>query len=75
MVLQFMLEWPRSNTILRFNVHTTVEYLDRNAVIGQLLQHLSKSIGVCARPRPKMLTKTYNSEVQSSFIIIARAFY
>ena len=32
-----------------FNVHTTVEYLNRNIPIGQLLQHISKSIVVCAR--------------------------
>ena len=45
-------------------VHTTVEYLSRNVSIGQLLQHISKSIVVCARSRPKKtLTKTYNKGV------------
>ena len=44
-------------------VHTTVEYLSRNVSIGQLLQHISKSIVVCARSRPKTLTKTYNKGV------------
>ena len=68
---EFMLEaGPRPCTILCFNVHTTVEYLDRNAVsIRQLLQHISKSIVVCARPRQKMLTKIYRK--LSSFITIA----
>ena len=27
------------STALSFNVHTTVEYLNRNVSIGQLLQH------------------------------------
>ena len=48
MVLQFMLEGPRPCTILCFNVDATVEYLNRNVFIGQLLQHISKSIVVCA---------------------------
>ena len=60
MVLQFMLEGPC--TILCFNVHTTVEYLKRKVSISQLIQHVSKSIVVCARSRPKMLTKTFNKE-------------
>ena len=34
-----------------------VEYLNRNVSIGQLFQHISKSIVVCARSRPKMLTE------------------
>ena len=63
MVLQFMLGRTRSCTILCFNVHTTAEYLNRNVSIGQLFQHISKSIVVCARSRPKMLTKTYSKEV------------
>ena len=46
-----------------FNVHTTFEYLDRNASISQLFQHISKSIVVCAGSRPKMQTKTYNKKV------------
>ena len=49
MVLQFKLEGSRPCTILYFNVHTSVEYLNRNFSIGQLLQHLSKSIVVCAQ--------------------------
>ena len=64
MVLQsVMLEGSRPRTILCFDVHITVEYLNRNVSIGQLLQHISKSIVVCARLRLKMLTKTYNKEV------------
>ena len=63
MVLQFMLEGPRQCTILCLNVHTTVEYLNTNVSIGQLLQHISKSIVVCALSRPKTLTKTYNKEI------------
>ena len=66
MVLQFMLEGPRSCTILCFNVHTTIEYLklkSRNVSIGQLIQHISNSIVVCAGSRPKILTKTYNKGV------------
>ena len=35
------------------NIHTTAEYLNGNVSIGQLLQHISKSIVVCARSRPK----------------------
>ena len=52
-----MLEGPRPCTILCFNVHTKVEYLNRNVSIGQLLELISKSIVVCAWSRPKMLTK------------------
>ena len=48
MVLQFMLERPRPCTILCLNVHTTVEYLNTNVSIGQLLQHIPNSIVVCA---------------------------
>ena len=44
-------------------VQTTVEYLNSNVSIGQLLQHISKSIVVCAQSRPEILTKTYNKEV------------
>ena len=62
-VLQFMLEGPRPCTILCFNVHTTVEYLNKNASIGLLLQHIPNSIVVCAGSRPKRQTKTYNKEV------------
>ena len=40
-----------------FNGHTTVEYLNRNVSIGQLLQHISKSLVVCARSRPKNANK------------------
>ena len=42
-VLQFMLEGPRPCTILCFNVHTTVEYLNRNVFVGKLLQHIFKT--------------------------------
>ena len=63
MVLQFMLEGPRPCSILCFNVHTTVEYLNRNVSIGQLLQHIPNSIVVCAGSRPKRQTKTYNKDV------------
>ena len=48
-VLQFMLEGPRPCTILCFNVRTSVEYLNRNVSIGQLLQHIPNSFVVCAR--------------------------
>ena len=58
MVLQFMLEGPRPCTILCFNIHIIDEYLNRKVSVGQLLQPISKSIAVCARSRPKMLTKT-----------------
>ena len=47
MVLQFLLEGPRPCTILCFNVHTTVEYLTSDVSVGQLLQHISRSIVVC----------------------------
>ena len=64
MVLQFLLEGPRPCTILCFNVYATVEYLNRNVSIGQLLQHflnVRTCNVVCARSRPKMLTKTYKN--------------
>lgn len=32
-------------------------YIDRNASTGKLLQHISEYIVVCARSRPKMLSK------------------
>ena len=63
MVLQSMLEGPRPCTILCFNIHTTVEYLNKNVSIGQLLQHIPNSIVVCAGSRLKRQTKTYNKEV------------
>ena len=63
MVLQFKLEEPQPCTILCFNIHTTVEYLNKNVSIGQLLQHIPNSIVVGARSRPKRQTKTYNKEV------------
>ena len=63
-VLQFMLEGPRPCTILCFNVYTTVENLNRNVSIGQLLQHISKSIVVCARSGLKLPTQTYNKFVR-----------
>ena len=69
--MQFMLEGPQTGTILCFNVHTTVEYFNRNFSIGQLLQCISKSIVVCAGSRPKMLTKTYNKEVCQVSLTIA----
>ena len=61
MVLQFV---GRAATVH----NPTFEYLNRNVSIGQLLQHVSKSIAVCAQSRPKMLTKTYNKEVCRAFI-------
>ena len=64
MMLQFMLEGLRPCTILCFDVYTTVEYLNRNVSVGQLFQHISKSIVVCARSRPKMLRKTYKKFVR-----------
>ena len=45
------------------NVQTTVEYFNTNVSTGQLLQHISKSVVLCALSRPKMLTKTYNKEI------------
>ena len=63
MVLLFMLEGPRPCIILCFNVHTTVEYLNKNVSIGQLLQHIPNSIVVGAGSKPKTETKTYNKEV------------
>ena len=63
MMLQFMLEGPRQCTILCLNVQTTVEYLNTNVSIGQLLQHISKSIVVCALSSRKMATKTNNKEI------------
>ena len=49
--------------VATINVHTTVENVNRNVSIGQLLHNNSRSMVVCARSRPKMLTKTYNKEV------------
>ena len=63
MVLQFKLEGPQPCTILCFNIHTTVEYLNKNVSIGQLLQHNPNSIVVCAGSGPKRQTKTNNKEV------------
>ena len=44
MVLRFMLDGPRTCTILCFNVHTAVEHLNRKVSVGQLLQHITKSV-------------------------------
>ena len=49
--------------LLCFNVHTTVEYLNKNVLIGQLFQHIPNSIGVCAGSRPKRQTKTFTKDV------------
>ena len=62
-VLQFMLDGPQPCTNLCFNVRTSVEYLNRTISIGRLPQHIPNSIVVCARSRPKRLTKTYNKDV------------
>ena len=48
-----MLERPRPCTILCFNVHTTVENLNKNISIGQLLKCSPNSIVVSAGSRPK----------------------
>ena len=53
MVPPFMLEGLRPCTVLCFNVHATVEYLNKNVSIGQLLQHIPNSIVVCAGSGPK----------------------
>ena len=58
MVLQFMLEGPQLYTILYFN-HTTAEYLNRNVPIGQLLQHVLKSVVVSPRSRRKNASKKH----------------
>ena len=42
---------------------TTVHNPSFECSTGQLLQHISKSIAVCALSRPKMLTKKYNKEI------------
>ena len=45
------------HNLVCFNVHTTAEYLNKNFSIGQLLQHISKSIVVCVWPAgTKMLS-------------------
>ena len=59
-------EGPRQCIILCLNVYTTVEYFNTNVSIGQFLQHISKSIVVCALSRPKLLTKTYNKEIRQA---------
>ena len=38
-----------------FECSHSVEYLNTNVSIGQLLQHISKSVLVCALSRPKMI--------------------
>ena len=63
MVLQFMLEGPRTRLILCFDVHTKLNILSKNVSIGQLLQHIPNSIVVRTGLRPKRQAKTYNKEV------------
>ena len=41
-----------TGTILCFNIHTTVEYLNRNVSSGQLLQQTSATILVLVLPHP-----------------------
>ena len=48
---------------LFYRFHHSVEYLNKNVSIGQLLKHIPNSIVVCAGSRPKRQTKTYNKEV------------
>ena len=55
--------------------HYTVEYLNMNVSIGQLIQHISKSIAVCARSRPNMLTKNLTSPIGQSLGLDALAKY
>ena len=52
----------KSATVHKPLFYTTAEYLNRKVSIGQLLQHISKSIMVFARSSPKML-KTYSKEL------------
>ena len=50
----------RASTVhnpLFLGIHTTVEYLNRNVSIGQLLELDSNSIVVCARSRPNNANK------------------
>ena len=36
-----------ARAILRFNLHTTFEYLNRNVSFGQLLKHIKICCGLC----------------------------
>ena len=51
-----------AQSFVLINVHTTVEYINRNVSIGQLLQHIPNSVVDCAGSTPKRLTKTYNKD-------------
>ena len=51
----FMSEGSRPCTIFCFNVHTKLNILTETFPFGQLIQHNSKFIVVCARSRLKML--------------------
>ena len=48
-----------SITILCFHVHTTVEYLNRNISLGQVLQQIQNLLWFVHKQSEKMLTETY----------------
>lgn len=56
-VIQFLSERPLPSTVFCFNAINDTVYLNRSISIGQLIQHISKSIVAYARSRPRTLTK------------------
>ena len=56
-VIQFLSERPLPSTVFCFNAINDTVYLNRSISIGQLIQHISKSIVAYARSMPRMLTK------------------
>ena len=62
LALQFMLEGQGRCTIPYFNVHTTVEYLTKNASIGQM-QHFKMYCSLYTAKAKNANKKSYNKEV------------
>ena len=52
-LLQFMLEGPQPCTIFSLTLTSLVEYFNGDVSFGQLLQHFSKPIVVCAPVKPE----------------------
>lgn len=66
-----MLEGLPPCTIFCFNVHTTIEYLNRNVSIDQLLQHILKFYCGLWTVKAKNANKYKQQRSLSGFITIA----
>ena len=65
-----MLEGPQPCTIPCFNFHTTVEYLNRNVSIAQLLQHIANNVLARRASRRPMDGHFWGKYIQNSLNLL-----